>query len=324
MATRSRRTLLARPARPTVGRRGRLAATLGLVAVASGCAPAVAARPTAIATSAAGAAGLAALPPAPLATAFTRPLAPAERAWLDATLARLSLRDRVAQLVTVWVLGDYAHVQDSSFARAREWIVRDHVGGMVMSLGSPLETAAKVNALQKLAMANGPGLPLLVSSDVEPGLGRLEGGVYVPYLWSAGTATVLPTNMATGAATLGSGTPDVDAEALGPDHRARGARRGIHLAFAPAVDVNNNPSNPVINVRSYGEDPAAVARLGAAFVRGVQAEGVAAVAKHFPGHGDTDADSHVAAARGAQRPARSTPWSSCRSAPPSPPGWPGS
>ncbi|HZF67547.1 MAG TPA: glycoside hydrolase family 3 N-terminal domain-containing protein, partial [Gemmatirosa sp.] len=241
-----------------------------------------------------GAAGLAALPPAPLATAFTRPLAPAERAWLDATLARLSLRDRVAQLVTVWVLGDYAHVQDSSFARAREWIVRDHVGGMVMSLGSPLETAAKVNALQKLAMANGPGLPLLVSSDVEPGLGRLEGGVYVPYLWSAGTATVLPTNMATGAATLGSGTPDVDAAALGRITGRESRAVGIHMAYAPTVDVNNNPANPVINVRSFGEDPAAVARLAAAFVRGVQDEGVAAVAKHFPGHGDTDADSHVA------------------------------
>lgn len=232
---------------------------------------------------------------APRADAFSRPLSAAERRWIDSTVAALPLRDRVAQLVTVWVLGDYANVADSSFARARQWIERDHVGGVVMSLGSPIEAAAKVNALQRIALATGPRLPLIVSSDVEPGLGRLEGGVYVPQLWSAGSATVLPTNMAVGAAALGApASAEAYAERMGEITGRESRAIGIHLAFAPVADVNNNPNNPVINVRSYGEDPQAVARLVAAYVRGVQRTGVAAVVKHFPGHGDTDTDSHTA------------------------------
>ena len=230
----------------------------------------------------------AALPPAPTAGAFTRPLTAAEQRWIDATVARLALRDRVAQLVNVWVLGDYASTGDSSFARPLALVTRERVGGITMSLGSPIEVAAKVDALQRAAVA-ATGIPLLVGSDVEPGLGRLEGGAFVPQLWSAGGATVLPSAMAIGAA----GRED-DAAALGRITGREARASGIHVAFAPVVDVNNNPANPVINVRSFGEDPAAVARLSAAFVRGVQETGTAAVVKHFPGHGDTDADSHVA------------------------------
>jgi beta-N-acetylhexosaminidase len=208
---------------------------------------------------------------------------------VDRTLVALSLRDRVAQLVTVWVLGDYSNVADSNYARPRQWIEQDHVGGVIMSLGSPLEVAAKVNSMQRLALGSGPRIPLLVSSDLEPGLGRFEGGVFAPQLWSAGSATVLPTNMAAGA----TGRPE-DADAIGRIVGREARAAGIHVDFAPDVDVNNNPGNPVINVRSFGEDPQAVARYSAAFVRGLQAEGVAGVAKHFPGHGDTDADSHLA------------------------------
>jgi beta-N-acetylhexosaminidase len=171
----------------------------------------------------------------------------------------------------------------------RQWIERDHVGGVVMSLGSPLEVAAKVNAMQRLALASGPRLPLLVSCDLEPGLGRFEGGIFTPQLWSAGTATVLPTNMA-----IGAGGREDDAFAAGEIIAREARAAGIHVNFAPVVDVNNNPSNPVINVRSFGEDAPTVARLSAAFVRGTQGAGVAAVVKHFPGHGDTDTDSHVA------------------------------
>jgi beta-N-acetylhexosaminidase len=205
------------------------------------------------------------------------------------TLAALSLRDRVAQLVTVQVIGDYANAQDSTFLRVRRWIERDHVGGVIMSLGGPLEVAAKVNAMQRIALATGPRIPLLVSADLEPGLGRFEGGVFTNQLWSAGTATVLPTGMAIGA----SGREE-DAFAAGQIIGREARAAGVHVAFAPTVDVNNNPANPVINVRSFGEDPQAVARLAVAFVRGVQSEGTAAVVKHFPGHGDTDTDSHVA------------------------------
>ena len=187
-------------------------------------------------------------------------------------------------MVMLWVLGDYAHVEDSTFADVRRAVAQDRIGGVIMSLGSPIEVASKVNSLQRLAT-----VPLLVASDLEPGLGRLVGGTFVPTLMSAGSATVFPSNMAIAA------TGDVRAaEEVGRIIGREARAVGMHLAFAPTVDVNNNPANPVINTRSFGEDPQRVAELSAAFVRGMQAEGVAATAKHFPGHGDTDTDSHLA------------------------------
>jgi beta-glucosidase-like glycosyl hydrolase/CubicO group peptidase (beta-lactamase class C family) len=222
--------------------------------------------------------------PAPSGIAPGIPLNDAGRRWVEQSLASLSLRDRVAQLVMVWVLGDYTSTTDSSFVQARNWVADDHVGGVVMSLGTPIEVAAKVNDLQRAAQ-----LPLLVASDLEPGLGRLEGGSYPTGAYPAGSATVLPNAMAIGATGREAFAEDAG-RVTGLEARAI----GIHLVFAPVVDVNNNPSNPVINTRSFGEDPDAVARLSAAFVRGVQSAGVAATAKHFPGHGDTDTDSHLA------------------------------
>ncbi|HEU4628665.1 MAG TPA: glycoside hydrolase family 3 N-terminal domain-containing protein [Gemmatimonadaceae bacterium] len=212
-----------------------------------------------------------------------RALSAAQRRWVDSTLATLSLHDRVAQLVMPWVLGDYVNADAPAFVQVRRWITEDHVGGVVMSLGSPIEVAAKINAMQRLAP-----IPLLVASDLEPGLGRLEGGVFTPSLTSAGSATVLPSAMAIGAA--GSTTLAREAgRVTGLEARAV----GIRLVFAPVADVNNNPDNPVINVRSFGEDPQRVAELTAAFTAGLESAGVAATLKHFPGHGDTDADSHL-------------------------------
>jgi len=152
-----------------------------------------------------------------------------------------------------------------------------------MSLGTPIEVAAKINALQRYAR-----VPMLVSSDLEPGLGRLEGGVFTHYLLDAGGATVFPSNMAIAATWRDQDAYDV-ALAIGREARAA----GMTIDFAPVVDVNNNPANPVINTRSFGEDPRRVATLSSLFVRGLQDAGVAATAKHFPGHGDTDVDSHV-------------------------------
>ncbi len=186
-------------------------------------------------------------------------------------------------MVMVWVLGDYTGAYEPGFADITRQVTDIGVGGVVMSLGSPVEVAAKVNYLQGRAR-----IPLLVASDVEPGLGRLEGGVFAPSLMSAGSATVLPSNMA-----IGAGGREQDAEAAGRITGREARAIGIHLAFAPTADVNNNPSNPVINTRSFGEDPAAVGRLTAAFVKGVQDGGAAASLKHFPGHGDTDVDSHL-------------------------------
>ncbi|MBK6308712.1 MAG: hypothetical protein IPF47_24440 [Gemmatimonadetes bacterium] len=210
-------------------------------------------------------------------------LSPAQRAWVDRTLASLSLRERAGQMVMVWVLGDYTNADDSTFAEVRRWIVNDGIGGVSMSLGTPIEVAAKLEAFQKLAR-----VPLLASSDLEPALGRLEGAVFSHYLMESGGATVFPTAMAIAATGRDQDAYDVG-QIIGREARAV----GIHVNFAPTVDVNNNPQNPVINTRSFGEDAARVARLSALFVQGSQAAGTMATAKHFPGHGDTDVDSHA-------------------------------
>jgi len=210
-------------------------------------------------------------------------LTAAQAKWIDSTLASLPLRERIGQMVMVWVLGDYTSYDDSTFAEVRRWIERDHIGGVSMSLGTPIEVAAKINNMQRLSR-----VPLMTSADLEPGLGRLEGGVFSHYLLDAGGATVFPSAMAIAATGRDEDAYDV-AKIIAQEARAV----GIQVNFSPVVDVNNNPSNPVINTRSFGEDPQRVARLSAAFVRGTQDGGAVSTAKHFPGHGDTDVDSHV-------------------------------
>lgn len=230
-----------------------------------------------------------AAPPALATLPVASPLAPGtplgstQREWVDRTLSSLSLRERIGQMVAVWVLGDYTSSGDSTFAEVRRWIVEDGIGGISMSLGTPIEVAAKINAFQKFAR-----VPLHVSADLEPALGRLEGGVFSHYLMDAGGATVFPTAMAIAATGRDQDAYDV-ANVIGREAKAV----GININFAPTVDVNNNPLNPVINTRSFGEDPQRVARLSALFVRGTQDAGTISTAKHFPGHGDTDVDSHV-------------------------------
>ncbi len=211
------------------------------------------------------------------------PLTPAQRDWVERTLASLTLRERAGQMVNIWVLGDYTNTNDSSFAEVLRWIRDDHVGGLTMSLGSPIEVAEKINAMQRAAR-----VPLMVGADLEPNLGRLEGGVFTHYLIDAGGATVFPNAMAIAATGRERDAYEVG-RAIGREAKAI----GIMVNFAPTVDVNNNPSNPVINTRSFGEDPRRVAQLSAAFVKGSQDAGVVATIKHFPGHGDTDVDSHV-------------------------------
>ena len=192
---------------------------------------------------------------------------------VDDLLAGLSVRDQIAQLVVPWIPGTYAAYDAEAFARMQMWVDSLHVGGLIVSVGSPLDIAAKLNRLQERS-----ALPLLIASDLEGGTSiRFNGG------------TPLPPNM--GVAATGS---DSMAYEMGRITALEGRAVGIHLAFAPVADVNNNPANPIINVRSYGEDPATVARMVAAEVRGLQDHGMLATAKHFPGHGDTGTDSHLA------------------------------
>ena len=207
-----------------------------------------------------------------------------DEVWVERTLTGLTLRQKVGQLIMPWVLGDFAPEGSPSHDRILEYIEDQGIGGVIMSVGSPTEVAAKLNDFQ--AHSN---IPLLVAADLETGAGfRMRGAVQMPGTIELGGATDFPSLMAVGA----TADPQLAYE-MGriTAREARGV--GIHIPFAPVLDVNNNPDNPIINVRSFGENPEDVADLGAAFVRGVQEHGAIATGKHFPGHGDTETDSHL-------------------------------
>jgi beta-N-acetylhexosaminidase len=212
----------------------------------------------------------------------------AQDRWVDSVLATLSLHDKVAQLVWPWMLGDYVAADDPAYLRSLSLVRDQHVGGIIMSVGSPTEIAEKINALQRAAP-----VPLLVSADLETGAAfRARGGYFLPNAIDLGGSTQFPYQMGVGA------TRDTTlAYAMGRVTALEGRAMGIEMAFAPVLDVNNNPRNPVIGPRSFGEDPREVAALGSAFIRGVQQHGEFAVAKHFPGHGDTEQNSHLELAR---------------------------
>lgn len=207
----------------------------------------------------------------PSAAVVPRVAAPADT--VERLLAALSTRQKVAQLVMPWLLGDYTPADAPTMRRARMWVDSLEVGGIIISTGTPHDIAAKLNALQRTAP-----LPLLIAADFEGGTTmRMAAG------------TPFPTQMGIGA----TGRPE-DAYTMGRITAIEARAVGVHLAFAPVADVNSNPANPIINTRSFGGDPHEVARFVAATVRGMRDGGVLSTAKHFPGHGDTDTDSHLA------------------------------
>ncbi len=204
--------------------------------------------------------------------------------WAERMLDSLTLRQKVGQLMMPFVLGDYAPEGTSSHDRVHGYIMDEEIGGLIVSVGSPTDVAVKLNDFQTHSR-----LPLLIAADLETGAGfRLTGAVHSPTNIVLGGATNFPNLMALGAAD----DPELAYE-MGKITALEARAVGIHVPFAPVLDVNNNPENPIINVRSFGEDPAQVATLGAAFVRGIQDHGGIATGKHFPGHGDTDMDSHI-------------------------------
>lgn len=210
---------------------------------------------------------------------------PASSRWTDSVLASMTLREKAAQIVWPSVLGDYASGDSPQWRRLTQYIQQDKVGGFTISVGSPTEVAAKLNALQSMSK-----IPLLFGADLEAGAGfRARGGYFVPNAIDLGGAIVFPPEMAVGA------TRDTTlAYEQGRLTALEGRALGIHIAYAPVLDVNNNPDNPVINTRSYGEDPDLAARMGVAFIHGLQDHGMIATGKHFPGHGDTGVNSHLA------------------------------
>ena len=192
---------------------------------------------------------------------------------VDSLLATLTLREQVGQLVFPWLLGDYAALDGETLEATLRAVDSLGIGGIIISIGSPLDVAAKLNMLQRRSR-----LPLLIAADLEYGTGmRLQGGTAFPPVMG-----------------IGASGSELDAYQLGRVTALEARAVGIHLTFSPVADVNNNPLNPIINTRSFGEDPAAVARLVTAYVQGAREHGLFTTAKHFPGHGDTGTDSHIA------------------------------
>src|SRR5262245_23140044 len=218
-----------------------------------------------------------------------------EERWVDRTLRRMTPDEKVAQLLVPSVSGVFASTDSVQFEGWRRLVRERKVGGVHVFGGSepipalllnpsygtagsrsrksqPLETAALLNRLQAESE-----VPLLVTADFEGGVGfQVEG------------ATRLPRAMAMGA----SRDPELVFRA-GELAAREGRSLGVHVNFYPVVDVNNNPRNPIINLRSFGEDPALVGEMARAYVRGTHAGGMLATAKHFPGHGDTAVDTHL-------------------------------
>lgn len=187
-------------------------------------------------------------------------------------LGSMTLEEKVGQLLAIAFTPRAGAADNRGFAKHVDDVRDLGIGGVTFfrgSVGPVRECLAALHAVAKT--------PLVVMSDVEFGL---------PMRVNEGTR--MPLNMALGA----TGDPSLAYES-GRVTATEARAVGIHVAFAPVVDVNNNPGNIIINTRSYGEDPAAVGRFGSAFIRGLQAHGVYATAKHYPGHGDTSVDSHL-------------------------------
>jgi beta-N-acetylhexosaminidase len=198
---------------------------------------------------------------------------PSEKAykWADKQLKKMSVDERIGQLVHVGINARFQNPDRLEFKELKRQVVENKVGGIIVFVGSVYETVHLMNRMQELA-----DVPLLISSDFETGVAmRFEDTLNFPW------------NMAIAA----TGNPEF-ARREGVIAARESRALGVQWAFAPTVDVNNNADNPVINVRSYGENPADVSRFSVAFMEGLQSGNVIATAKHFPGHGDTAVDSH--------------------------------
>lgn len=198
--------------------------------------------------------------------------AQATAAEIEEAIASMTLREKVGELFFVNVPTQYRNNENSGFKELQQVIKSYKPAGIIMRNGHVYATAENINRLQAISSK-----PLLVGSTLEWGLQmRLSSG------------TRFPENMAI-AATQKPRYVYQQGVAIAKEMKAL----GFHINFAPVLDVNNNPDNPIINVRSYGERPDMVGRYGVAFINGLQSEGIAATAKHFPGHGDTGQDSHI-------------------------------
>ena len=200
--------------------------------------------------------------------------------WVDETLKGLSLEEKVGQMLQVRCYADYASLDSADYKSLREELQKYHIGSVVLAAHINRQGLLRVSATDVARVTNqlqtDSKLPLLVAADLERGVASRLNDV-----------PDFPWPMAFGA--VGNAT-EVERFAAITARQARAV--GIHWALAPVADVNSNPANPVINDRSFGEDPEQVGALVAAFIRGGHENGLLVTAKHFPGYGDTSIDSH--------------------------------
>ncbi|MBZ5641433.1 MAG: serine hydrolase [Acidobacteriia bacterium] len=219
--------------------------------------------------------------PAAPAAANPAKLSPESERWVAQTLKKMSLDEKIGQVFAVWAYGSFMSTESQDYRDLLHDVEQNHIGSFaIQTQGSPLgivrsqvyPTAVLVNTLQSHAK-----IPLLVAADFERGTSmRVEEGSSFPHAM----------------AVAATGRPE-DAYTMGKITALEGRAVGVPWIFAPDADVNSNPDNPIINTRSFGEDPARVSEFVAAFIRGVEENGGLATAKHFPGHGDTSTDSHL-------------------------------
>ncbi len=202
----------------------------------------------------------------PLQTSDSR----AQQQWVEAQYAKMTTEERIGQLFMVLVASDQPK---SSTDKIGETIAEHQIGGVIFSKGGPVRQALLNNKFQQKAK-----IPLLIGMDAEWGLAMRLDSTYA-----------FPWNM-----TLGAIHDNSIVEEIGYQIGTHANRLGVHINFAPVVDVNSNPKNPIIGNRSFGEDKTNVAAKAVAFHKGMEKAGILSSAKHFPGHGDTDVDSHKA------------------------------
>jgi len=204
----------------------------------------------------------------------------AAAAWAARTLRAMTLREKIGQMLMLPVFGEFTSVENPDYKEILRQVDENRIGGVMihtapgprgLRLSQVYPTAALLNELQRRSK-----VPLLVGADFEGGTGmRLAEG------------TAFPRQMAIAA----TGDPKL-AYATGKAVAIEARAAGVHWIFAPIADVNNNPRNPIINIRSFGEDPHEAARYVSEYVRGIEENGALATAKHFPGHGNVSVDSH--------------------------------
>ncbi len=199
-----------------------------------------------------------------------------DSSWVEDTLKKLSLREKIAQMMVYRMNMKFMNFDSEEWNEIESLLASDGIGVVHIWFGEAGSALTILNKMQKLSK-----VPLLVEGDIESGLGRRYTG-----------AVTLPPMMAISA----TGNPQYAYKA-GMISAIESRSVGIHFNLAPVVDVNNNPKNPIINTRSFGEHPDSVHRYSKEFIRGIHDYGMLATAKHFPGHGDTETDSHSALAQ---------------------------